>query len=121
MSDTSARASRFAFWFGSFARNGLIGDRPAGVASALPRADDDVASPSPVPRIGDRAAVASRPTGPTELAALPTALGGAVGCGREIGAPIGTPGRGAAGGACATGAANPDAAGPDGRGGGAGG
>jgi len=25
MSDTSARASRFAFWLGSFARNGLIG------------------------------------------------------------------------------------------------
>src|SRR6186713_1863715 len=27
MSDTSARASRRAFWFGSFARNGLIGLR----------------------------------------------------------------------------------------------
>src|SRR5580704_15943629 len=30
MSETSARASRFAFWFGSFARNGLIGFRSAG-------------------------------------------------------------------------------------------
>lgn len=27
MSETSARASRRAFWFGSFARNGLIGLR----------------------------------------------------------------------------------------------
>jgi len=42
MSDTSARANRFAFWFGSLARNGLIGafdgvaavvsDRAAGAA-----------------------------------------------------------------------------------------
>src|SRR5688500_15421823 len=31
MSETSARASRFAFWLGSFARNGLIGARRAGV------------------------------------------------------------------------------------------
>src|SRR5687768_16891307 len=31
MSETSARASRLAFWFGSFARNGLIGARRAGV------------------------------------------------------------------------------------------
>ena len=41
MSDTSARASRFALAFGSFARNGLIGGR-AGVgvcdAAAWPAA-----------------------------------------------------------------------------------
>ena len=35
MSDTSARASRFAFAFGSLARNGLMGGR-AGVALAAP-------------------------------------------------------------------------------------
>src|SRR5829696_1906068 len=35
MSDTSARARRFAFAFGSLARNGLIGGR-AGVADGAP-------------------------------------------------------------------------------------
>src|SRR5687768_17177372 len=33
MSETSARASRLAFWLGSFARKGLIGARRAGVAA----------------------------------------------------------------------------------------
>src|SRR5690348_5441225 len=34
ISEISARASRFAFWFGSLARNGLIGGRVAGVNAA---------------------------------------------------------------------------------------
>ena len=33
MSETRARASRFAFWFGSFARKGLIGARRAGAGA----------------------------------------------------------------------------------------
>src|ERR687893_398892 len=39
MSDTSARARRFAFWLGSFARNGLIGARRAGADGWPPVAD----------------------------------------------------------------------------------
>src|SRR5687768_15483527 len=46
MSETSARASRFAFWFGSFARKGLIGARRAGAPAEGPAAaGDDVPAP----------------------------------------------------------------------------
>src|SRR5437868_5248708 len=49
MSDTSARASRFAFALGSLARNGLIGGRAgADVAGAPPAADCTVPGAAPV-------------------------------------------------------------------------
>src|SRR6476660_3184366 len=44
MSDTSARASRFAFWLGSFARNGLIGAFEGVAAAMSGRAPPDAAA-----------------------------------------------------------------------------
>src|ERR1700730_10158313 len=44
MSDTSARASRLAFWLGSFARYGLSGRR-SGVSAGTRGSDGDVTAP----------------------------------------------------------------------------
>ena len=53
MSETSARASRFAFWLGSFARNGLIGTLDGVGAATSARAGTD----------GDSAAAIGRGAG----------------------------------------------------------
>lgn len=57
MSETSARANRLAFWFGSFARNGLIGARRAGVGAPPGAGTAPIAG-------GFGAALAGAPTAP---------------------------------------------------------
>src|SRR5688572_25314334 len=59
MSETSARASRFAFWFGSLARNGLIGARLAGAPGVEPpAAAEPPAGPAGAPAGRDGAGTA---------------------------------------------------------------
>ena len=56
MSDTSARASRFAFWLGSFARNGFIGAFDGVGVATSGRGPPDAESAAAVGRSGGRGA-----------------------------------------------------------------
>src|SRR5271156_4959472 len=93
MSDTSARARRLAFWFGSFARKGLIGRRSCGAAPGTGGIDGTVTALGDTPGgVGAR----GFPVSPVGAAAT----GGGASC---VGA--GAAGRGAAVGAGALGGA----------------
>src|SRR5215211_6259539 len=96
MSETSARARRLAFRFGSLVRNGLIERRP--LPSSAPRAPAGGA-PEPEADSEDRApwlasAVAVPAVAP---AGCPDAPGGRAGAGAGAGAGIGGTMRGAGG------------------------
>ena len=84
MSDTSARASRLAFAFGSFARNGLIGSRATGAPDA-----DGVGAAAEEPGSAGAAATGVAGTGGANGAAGAVRAGGADGVATGAGAPTG--------------------------------
>src|SRR5688500_14885761 len=82
MSETRARASRFAFWFGSLARKGLIGARLAGVAPApAPPGGEPVPAGAAAPGLAPRVAKCGRSS--------PAVLAGAIGVAFETVGRIG--------------------------------
>src|SRR4051812_46408346 len=85
ISDTSARASRLAFALGSFARNGLMGARPAGAPATGAAADGGVGAETGA-AAGAEAVVTDDAAGALATGAAGAAAGGAANEGRDAAA-----------------------------------